>query len=179
MAPRSGHSGIPPHPPRCPETCWLPARSRRSAGPGRAAPEPHARRWRRGVSAGEEGRPGRRRGRRRGGGRGGGSAAIGTPPPRPLPAALPPRGRSGRLPPSQPLGAGAFPLPAPGWEGGRAEVAARSPWHRSRDAAALGSPTAAGVPRGPESHRLHLSPPVPSPSAEPPAALLVSAGPAG
>lgn len=116
------------------------------------------------MSGGEEGRPGRRRGRRWGGGRGGGSAAIGTPPPRPLPAALAPRGRSGRLPPSQPLGDGAFPLPTPGWAGERAEEAARSPWHRSRDirrsrdAAAPGSPTAAGVLRGLESHRLHLSP---------------------
>lgn len=98
-----------------------------------AAPEPHARCWRRGLSGGEEeGRPGRRRGRRWGGGRGGGSAAIGTPPPSPLPAALAPRGRSGRLPPSQALCRGAFPLPAPGWAerwagGGQQRLATESP----------------------------------------------------
>lgn len=167
LAPRSGHSGIPPRPPRLPESCWLPARSRRSAAPG--AERGRSRAARSALAVRSEQRGGGSAGEAEGPAAGWGQRshwhAAPAPPPRRAGSA-----GAQRAPPSVPSSRRrGFPVTCPALGGGtrgHRPGAARSPWQlrRSRDAAA---PTAAGVPLLPERQRLHL---FPSASAEPPAA---------
>lgn len=153
----------PPNPPRFPETCWLPARSRRRAAPG-AEPGRLPGAAGSGVSGGEEGRTGRAEGAGGGVGAEEGAAQPLARRPRapPFPAALAPS-----IPPSQPPGDGVFPFPAPrwmDWGGGVARRGGPGGWNRSPgtrpgSSARAGMPLhmATAGPRGTESPRLPLS----------------------
>lgn len=113
-----------PPPSALPGDLLAPSAEQRRAAPGAEPgrlPSRTPRRWRRGVSGGEEGRTGRAEGPAAGWGQRRGQRshwhAAPAPPPRRAGSAGAQRAPPS-IPPSQPPGDGAFPLPDPGWVGG-------------------------------------------------------------